>query len=114
MADGALPGPNDADAPRRAARALRENVLAPFRALRDLDVDELKSLVETQRKRFAQGGTKDADVPVDDAPDRDDVGAAGAGAVPAEAAQARWELSEELPRPSDFVKRLVKKFEDGA
>eukprot|EP00959_Pyramimonas_sp_CCMP1952_P037021 774748-Pyramimonas_sp.AAC.1 len=61
MENGALPGPTDADAPRRAARALKEDVLAPFRALRDLDAEELKDLVETQRKRFAKGGTKDAD-----------------------------------------------------
>ena len=45
MENGALPGPNDADASRRAARALKEDVLAPFRALRDLDADELKGLV---------------------------------------------------------------------
>eukprot|EP00959_Pyramimonas_sp_CCMP1952_P188301 3937956-Pyramimonas_sp.AAC.1 len=33
--------------------------------------------------------------------------------MPAEAAQARWEPSEEMQRPSDFVKLLVTKFEDG-
>ena len=58
MENGALPGPNDADASRRAARALKDDVLEPFRALRDLDADAPKDLVETQRKRFAMGGAR--------------------------------------------------------
>ena len=114
METGELPAPREGDAPRRAIQNLKDDILRPYEALRALDASELRAVVEAQRKMFAKGGTKDAHVPADDdAPAHDDAAGAAAGSGPAEAAQARWVESPEMPRPSDFVKALVRKFEEG-
>ena len=114
-AQGVLPPPRTGQAAEVELRNMpHAELLLPFQGLSSIRRDDLKSLVDAQRKQFAKGGTNDADPGMGDfTPPQDAAGRASAATEPAGAPQARFDLSMEFRRPSDFVAHLARKFEAG-
>ena len=94
--------------------SMRTSPLKPFRRLRTIDNDTLRAVLEAQRQRFGKGGAKEPDPPGDDdAPPQEEPGGGFAAAAPAPPPQARFDPGGDFHRPSDFVKHLARKFEEG-
>ena len=64
-AEGVLPPPRIGQAAEVERRNMRTDLLMPFQGLTSIGRDDLKSLVDVQRKQFAKGGKKDADPGMD-------------------------------------------------
>ena len=94
--------------------SMRTSPLKPFRRLRTMDNDTRRAALEAQRQKIVKGGTKEADPPGgDDVPPQEEPGASFSDAAPAPPPQARFEPGGEFRRPSDFVRHLARKFEEG-
>ena len=93
---------------------MRTSLLAPLRGLRTIGSDTLRAVLEAQRLRFSKGGAKEQQPPEDgDAPPQDEVGEGFAAAASKPPPEARFDPAGEFRRPSDFVRHLARKFEEG-
>jgi hypothetical protein len=112
MAAGELPAPQESTALQRRRTQLRESLLEPLRGLCTLGRDVLRELVDVQRKRFARAGSREEDVPDDDAPlEIDEAAPHEPQAAPEPVAY--FAPSDQYRRPSDYVAELARQFEAG-